>query len=387
MPESPKKPKAKLPETVVALGVVSLLNDAASEMIYPLLPAFIATLGGGPEALGIIEGVADATASLLKLVSGVIADRAGKLKALALGGYAIANVLRPLISLATSWWHVLVVRWGDRIGKGIRTTPRDALLAAATPTEQRGRAFGFHRAMDNAGAFVGSGIAALLLWREVPMARIFAWTAIPGALAVLLLAFWVKDSKAPTVARVEIGLAPSPRYRQLLVAIIVFTLGNSSDAFLLWRARELGVPLLYAPLLWLVLHATKTATSTWGGALSDRLGRRPPILAGWAVYAAVYAGFGFANAAWHAWALFAVYGLYFGLTEGAEKAFIVDLVAPEWRGRALGAYYAAVGLAALPASAAFGAVYKFAGPHVAFSIGAGLAFVAALLLPRPDVGK
>ena len=387
MPASPKNPKANLPETVVALGVVSLLNDAASEMIYPLLPAFIATLGGGPEALGIIEGVADATAALLKLVSGVIADRAGKLKLLALGGYTVANILRPLISLATSWWHVLAVRWGDRIGKGIRTTPRDALLAAATPAEQRGRAFGFHRSMDHAGAFIGSGVAALLLWRDVPMAHIFAWTAIPGALAVLLLAFWVKDAKAPTVSRVEIGLAPSPRYRQLLLAIIVFTLGNSSDAFLLWRARELGVPLLYAPLLWLVLHATKTATSTWGGALSDRLGRRPPILAGWAVYAAVYAGFGFANATWHAWALFAVYGLYFGLTEGSEKAFIVDLVAPEWRGRALGAYHAAVGLAALPASAAFGAVYKLAGPHTAFSIGAGLAFVAALLLPRSDVGK
>jgi MFS family permease len=290
--------------------------------------------------------------------------------------------LRPLIALATSWWHVLAVRWGDRVGKGIRTTPRDALLATATPAEQRGRAFGFHRAMDHAGAFIGSGIAALLLWREVPMTHIFAWTAIPGALAVLLLAFWVKDAKAPTAARVEVGLAPSRPYRQLLVAIIVFTLGNSSDAFLLWRARELGVPLLYAPLLWLVLHATKTATSTWGGSVSDRLGRRPPILAGWAIYAAVYAGFGFANAGWQAWALFAIYGLYFGLTEGTEKAFIVDLVAPEWRGRALGAYHAAVGLAALPASAAFGAVYKFAGPRAAFGIGAGLAFCAALLLPR-----
>jgi MFS family permease len=382
MPESPKSPKAKLPETVVALGVVSLLNDAASEMIYPLLPAFIATLGGGPEALGIIEGVADATAALLKMISGVIADRAGRLKALALGGYTLANALRPLIALATSWWHVLAVRWGDRIGKGIRTTPRDALLASATPKEQLGRAFGFHRAMDNAGAFIGSGIAALLLWQNVPMARIFAWTAIPGGLAVLLLAFWVKDAPSKISARVEIGLAPSRPYRQLLVAIVVFTLGNSSDAFLLWRARELGVPLVFAPLLWLVLNASKSATSTWGGALSDRFGRRPPILAGWAVYAAVYAGFAFANAPWHAWALFAVYGLYFGLTEGAEKAFIVDLVAPEWRGRALGAYHAAVGLAALPASAAFGAVYKFAGPHVAFSIGAGLAACAALVLPR-----
>jgi MFS family permease len=380
MPASPKKPR--LPETVVALGVVSLLNDAASEMIYPLLPAFIATLGGGPEALGIIEGVADATAALLKMISGVIADRAGRLKALVLGGYALANGLRPLIALATSWWHVLAVRWGDRIGKGVRTTPRDALLASATSKDQLGRAFGFHRAMDNAGAFIGSGIAALLVWQSVPMARIFAWTAIPGGLAVLLLAFWVKDAPSKISAKVEIGLAPSRPYRQLLVAILVFTLGNSSDAFLLWRARELGVPLVFAPLLWLVLNASKSATSTWGGALSDRLGRRPPILAGWAVYAAVYAGFAFANAPWHAWALFAVYGLYFGLTEGAEKAFIVDLVAPEWRGRALGAYHATVGLAALPASAAFGAVYKFAGPHVAFSIGAGLAFCAALLLPR-----
>jgi MFS family permease len=167
----------------------------------------------------------------------------------------------------------------------------------------------------------------------------------------------------------------------------VFTLGNSSDAFLLWRARELGVPLVYAPLLWLLLNASKTATSTWGGGLSDQWGRRPPILAGWGVYAAVYAGFGFANAAWQAWALFAIYGLYFGLTEGTEKAFIVDLVAPEWRGRALGAYHAAIGLAALPASAAFGAIYKYAGPQTAFCIGAGLAFVAALLLPRTNVGK
>src|SRR5262249_24107845 len=160
----------------------------------------------------------------------------------------------PLIALATSWWHVLIVRWGDRVGKGIRTTPRDALLASAASADQRGRAFGFHRAMDHAGALCGSAIAARLLWQHVRVVRIFAWTALPGAAAVILLAAWVKDAPAKTVPRVEIGLAPSRPYRQLLVAIVVFTLGNSSDAFLLWRARELGVPLLFAPLLWIVLH-------------------------------------------------------------------------------------------------------------------------------------
>ncbi|MGZ6228399.1 MAG: MFS transporter [Candidatus Binataceae bacterium] len=374
---------ARLPANVLALGVVSLFNDSAGDMVQPLLPAFVGTIGGGPLALGLIEGIADATASLLQLGSGYLADRIGRLKAATTAGYAVTAIARPLLALAQTWWQILGARFGDRIGKGIRTAPRDALLADATPIASRGRAYGFHRAMDNAGAIVGPAAAWLMLSSGLSMREVFAWSAVPGLLTLVILQTRVSDAAfGGSKHDASAGLPPSHAYRRLLVSIFVFTLGCSSDAFLLWRAAELGIAYSLAPILWMVLATVKSATSTWGGALSDRVGRRKVIVAGWAVYAAVYLGFALANAGWQIWLLFVAYGTFFGLTEGTEKAMVVDLVEPQWRGRALGGYHAAVGVASLPASLVFGVIYQAAGPMFAFSTGAGLAIIAIFLLPR-----
>ena len=374
---------ARLPANVLALGVVSLFNDSAGDMIQPLLPAFVGAVGGGPQALGLIEGIADSISSLLQLGSGYLADRTGRLKAVTTAGYAVAAIARPLLALAQTWWQILGVRFCDRVGKGIRTAPRDALLADATPLASRGRAYGFHRAMDNAGAIVGPAAAWLMLAHGLSMREVFAWSAVPGLLTLVILQTVVSDAAFGGSKRdVSAELPPSRAYRRLLIAIFVFTLGCSSDAFLLWRAAELGIANSLAPILWMVLAVVKSATSTWGGALSDRIGRPKVIVAGWAVYAAVYLGFAFANAGWQIWLLFVVYGTFFGLTEGTEKAMVVDLVEQQWRGRALGGYHAAVGIASLPASVVFGVIYQAAGPMAAFSTGAGLAIVAIVLLPR-----
>ena len=382
-PTEPNAGGARLPANVLALGVVSLFNDSAGDMVQPLLPAFVGTIGGGPLALGLIEGIADATASLLQLGSGYLADRIGRLKAATTAGYAVTAIARPLLALAQTWWQILGARFGDRIGKGIRTAPRDALLADATPIASRGRAYGFHRAMDNAGAIVGPAAAWLMLSSGLSMREVFAWSAVPGLLTLVILQTRVSDAAfGGSKHDASAGLPPSHAYRRLLVSIFVFTLGCSSDAFLLWRAAELGIAYSLAPILWMVLATVKSATSTWGGALSDRVGRRKVIVAGWAVYAAVYLGFALANAGWQIWLLFVAYGTFFGLTEGTEKAMVVDLVEPQWRGRALGGYHAAVGVASLPASLVFGVIYQAAGPMFAFSTGAGLAIIAIFLLPR-----
>ncbi len=374
----------RLPPTVVALGTVSLLNDVAGDMVHPLLPAFIAAIGGGPEILGIIEGVADAASSLLQLASGYLADRIGRLKAITFVGYAIAATARPLLALAGAWWQVLVIRFFDRTGKGIRGAPRDRLLADVTPPSTRGRSYGFHRAMDHGGALLGPVIAYVLLAAHFGMRGVFAWTALPGIASLFLLARSVKEPAArkPSAAPVEIAIPDAPAYRRFLLAVFLFTLGCASDGFLLWRAAEIGIPTMFVPLLWLVLAAVQTASSTYGGTLSDTLGRRKLIVSGWLVYGAVYVGFALASKPWEIWTLFAAYGLFYGLSEAAEGALVVDLVPFEWRGRALGAYNASVGIALLPANVVFGVVYQVFGAPAAFLMGAGFALVAVLVLPH-----
>ena len=385
---STEEKRPALPGAVIALGVVSLFNDTAGDMINPLLPAFIAALGGGPEVLGVIEGVADAVASLLQLASGYLADRIGRLKAVTIAGYSIAAIARPLLALATSWWHILLVRFGDRVGKGVRGAPRDRLIADAAPRELRGRAFGYHRAMDHAGALVGPAIVYGMLALGMHTRSVFAWTAAPGLLSILILGIGVHEVEVPARRNsIEVGIPDAPGYRRFLAAIFIFTLGGSSDAFLLWRAGELGIAVVYAPLLWLVLAFVKTFSSTPGGVLSDHWGRHNTIVAGWLVYGAVYLGFAFASSAWHIWALFAVYGFFYGLTEGAERAMVIDLVSDEWRGRALGAYQAAIGIGLLPASIIFGVLYQKLGASAAFISGAVLALVAIVILPRVDGRK
>jgi MFS family permease len=287
-----------------------------------------------------------------------------------------------LLSLVTAWWQILVIRFGDRVGKGVRGTPRDALLADAAPSALRGRGFGLHRGLEYMGALAGPAIAYLMLSRGVSLRAVFAWTAVPGALCLLVLALFVKDVACkPSVETPAFGLRSSPLYRRFLLAMFVFTLGSSSDAFLLWRAREIGIPVALAPILWMVLHFVKSGSSFFGGALSDWYGRRVAILTGWGLYGAVYIGFALAKAPWQIWILFAVYGVFYGLTESPERALVVDLVDESWRGRALGTYNAVVGLATLPASVIFGMLYQNIGATAAFGVGAALAIVAALMLP------
>lgn len=372
---------------VGALALVSLLNDASSEMIYPLLPLFlVGTLGAGPAFLGVVEGVAESVASLLKLASGWLADRVGRRKALAAWGYGIATATRPLIALAAAPWQVLAVRAADRVGKGVRTAPRDALLAESVSAERRGAAFGLHRAADHTGAVLGPLLASgLLLVFPGRLRLVFALAVIPGLLAVAVLLARVREIAPPATAD---AAAPMLRFRDLgpafgryLAVLVVFTLGNASDAFLLLRAQELGVATALIPVLWAAFHVSKTLWSVPGGALADRLGARWVIVAGWAVYAAVYLGFALAGTAWQAWALFGVYGLFFGLTESPEKALVAGLAPAALRGRAFGAYHFAIGVAALPASVLFGAVWERFGSRAAFGMGAGIALLAALLLP------
>jgi MFS family permease len=380
--------RSRLGRNVLALAAVSFLTDVSSEMTYPLLPVFLtAVLGASATSIGVIEGAAESVAALLKLVSGWLSDRVARRKPLVLAGYGIASAIRPLIGLAQSASQVLAIRVTDRVGKGIRTSPRDALIADSVDPSIRGRAFGFHRSADHAGAVVGPLIAfALLRWSTVDLRHVFLWTAVPGALAVLALLFGVRETARATppaaMAAKSGGLdfkAPlGRRFWAFLGVLFLFTLGNSTDAFLLLRASKLGVSAALIPILWALLHVVKSAASTPGGALSDRIGRKPLLIAGWLVYAAVYLALGQARKQWHAWALFAVYGIYFGLTEGVEKAFVADLVPADRRGAAFGWYNLALGLGALPASLIFGALWDKAGPATAFGFGASMALLAAI---------
>lgn len=379
-----------LPRAVWILGFTSLLTDASSEMIYPLLPLYLsAVLHAGPAYLGAIEGAAETTASLLKIVSGVWADRLRRRKPLVVVGYTLSSIARPLVALATSPLHVLGVRIADRIGKGLRSSPRDAVVADVTAPEARGRAFGFHRSMDHAGAVVGPLLATALLYGlgEGPrtLRTIFALAAIPGLAAVLTLVFGLREPAREVPAPSAGPTAParpalSRELWVLLAIVLVFTLGNSSDAFLLLRASDMGVRTAHLPLLWVAHHVVKSALSQPLGGLSDRIGRRGVIVAGWLVYALSYVLFAVTNGAIACWAVFALYGLHFALTEGAVRALVADLAPKEARGRAFGLYHGVVGLGALPASLIFGALWQARGPKLALFTGAGLSLLAALAL-------
>ncbi|MDB4915062.1 MAG: major facilitator superfamily 1 [Gemmatimonadetes bacterium] len=375
--------RPRLGRNVYALAAVSFLTDVSSEMIYPLLPIFLTTvLGANASFIGLIEGAAESTAALLKLASGWWSDRVGKRKALVLAGYGIASVMRPLVAIAQSASQVLVIRLSDRVGKGIRNAPRDALLAESVDASIRGRAFGFQRTGDHLGGVLGPLIAfALLSWHWAELRTVFWLAAIPGVLSVVVVIVGVRDIPPPVdqpaKGAPDLSQPLGAQFWRVMLVIFLFTLGNSTDAFLLLRANQLGVPVALAPILWAALHVVKSMSSTPGGALSDRIGRRPTLVAGWLLYAAVYLGFARATSAWQAWALFGAYGIFFGLTEGSERALIADLVVPERRGTAFGWYNLAIGLGALPASILFGMVWDRAGAGTAFVMGAALALVAA----------
>jgi MFS family permease len=385
---------ARLPRNVLALSFVALLNDTSSEIIYPLLPAFLAlSLGASPFAIGLIEGFAESIASLLKLFSGYLSDRFSKRKLPVLLGYSLAAVTRPFLGFVTSWPQVLIVRMTDRVGKGIRGAPRDALIAESVPASERGFAFGFNRAADHFGAVLGPIVAFVLLSviaadNKNPTLdeyqHVFLFASVPVVIGLFVIVFFVKEK---SVAATIVAHPPSlslagfdGNFKRFLIVISLFTLSNSTDAFLLLRAADAGISPVMLPLLWMTLHISKVVSSLIGGDLSDRLGRKALITAGWIIYALVYAGFAFVTAAWQAWILFIVYGVYFGLTEGVEKAFVADMVPERKRGTAYGLYNLAFGITVFPASLLFGLVWTEFGPAPAFLASACVSITAILLL-------
>jgi len=374
-----------LPRTVWLLGLISLVNDAASDMIYPLVPLYLTSvLMAGPKALGLIEGIAEAVSSLLKLVAGVLADRSRKVKYWVVAGYGIAGVARPLLAFATSWLGVLACRVADRVGKGLRTAPRDALLTLSVNHDQRGLAFGFHRAMDNFGAVVGPLLAAGLLALGMPLKQVLLCAFVPAAI-VLWLALAVPEPQhaaesKPIPFSWNLREFP-PAFKRYLVVIGLFMLGNSSNMFLLLRARDLGLSEADVPLLWALVSFVAGALSTPLSALSDRIDRRTMIVVGWSIYAVLYLLFGLMpGKPWLLWPMFAAYGVFLAATEGVEKALVADMVPGNQSGTAFGWYNLVVGIALLPASAIFGWLWASLSPLSAFAFGAACAVLAALLL-------
>jgi len=420
------------------LGIVSLFTDAASEMIYPLIPVYIAALGSGAILLGVIEGVAETTASMLKLISGIISDKIGKRKLLVLIGYSISSLVRPLTGIVTSAWEIIIIRMFDRVGKGIRTAPRDALIASSVDESIRGKSYGFHRAMDHTGAVVGPVLAIITLLilflgfgmkdSLLALRWTFILAIIPGILAVLIIILFVKES-APKNGNGKLFTFSlksfDKNFRNYLLIMILFTLGNSSDAFLLFRVQEAihksgavvnlvnsitplhnmvlnfgdqaaqskVINILFLPLVWAFFHVIKVIFSTPLGTLSDKTGRKIVINIGWGIYAFVYISFAllvFLSPDLQIIAtfiLFAVYALFYAFTEGAEKAFVADLVNDEKRGTAFGLFNFSIGLGALPASIVFGFLYSFFdmrfpgfGGTVAFGFGGIIALISMILL-------
>ncbi|MDR7270208.1 MFS family permease [Pelomonas saccharophila] len=373
-----------LPRSVWLLGLISLVNDSASELVYPLVPLYLSgVLMAGPRVLGLIEGIAEALASLLKLWAGVMVDRSGAAKPWVVAGYGLAGLARPLIAFVAGWPLLLALRLTDRIAKAVRAAPRDALLAANIAPGQRGLAFGLHRAMDNAGAVIGPLLAWALLSAGVPLGQVFLWAIVPGLLC-LALTLAVKEAPPPAAAAPRLswtlGGMPAP-LRRYLVVVALFTLGNSSNMFLLLRAKELGVAEAQVPLLWAAVSGVAALFAVPLGNLSDRIGRVRLLVAGYLAYAVFYIGMGwFAEPGWRLYLLFGLYGIFMAATEGVERALLADLTPPEQRGTAFGWLNLTMGALLLPASLLFGGLWEGLSATVAFGFSAGCALLAACLL-------
>jgi len=379
---APGAARRLLPRTVIVLGCVSLLNDAASEMITPLLPVFLtATLGAGPAVVGLVEGVAEATASVLKLLAGRLVDRGAGAKRLVFAGYGLANLARPAIGLAALWPAVLVLRFADRVGKGIRTAPRDALIAGATGAASRGRAFGFHRSMDHAGAMIGPLLAYALLRRGVPLGHVFLWSVVPGIAVMLLLGLGV-----PADAPLAAAGPPAPlgwrgldgRLRALLLAAGALALATVPEVFVVLWARASGLPLAWVPLVWAAASLAKMLLAYPAGIATDALGRVPMLLAGWTLRVLALAALaGIAARGPVVWALFLGYSATLAVTEPAERSLIGDAAPVAVRGTAFGLYHLASGLLVLPGAVLFGLIWERAGSGIAFGVAATITALAA----------
>ncbi|MBN1311407.1 MAG: MFS transporter [Anaerolineae bacterium] len=388
-----------LPRNVWALTLTSLFTDISSDMIVNLIPLFLANvLGAKTGVIGLIEGIAESTASLLKVFSGWLSDRIGKRKGLTVAGYSISTIAKPFLYFAGSWWWVLIVRFADRVGKGVRTAPRDALVAGSVDEENRGLAFGLHRAGDTAGAMIGMLIALGVVWAtqagsltlgRVTFQRLVLLSIIPAVLAVLVLAFGAREvpvKEGETSEPLRLSLRGfDRRFRYFTMVIFLFTLGNSADAFLILRAQERGLNVVGTLGMLATFNLIYAAISGPAGALSDRIGRRKLIIGGWLAYGLLYLGFAFSSTAWQIWLLYGLYGIYYGVVEGVAKAYVADIVSPQQRGTAYGIYNAVIGIAALPASLIAGLLWQGAGgwqgfgPQAPFLFGAALALVAVVL--------
>jgi len=378
---------SRVPRTVIILSLVSFFNDLASEMVVPLIPILLATvLAAGPVALGLVEGVADAVASLLKLWSGRYSDvLGGRRKGLAVAGYGLSNLARPLLGLAGSWPILLLLRSVDRVGKGLRSAPRDALVADATPPEIRGLAFGLHRAFDNAGAVGGSLVAAAVLaWSGLSLSQVILWSAVPGAIGVMLIVFGVGEKPQPKHAVAHEPLPTLPwlqlpvALRRYLWVLMLFTFARASETFIVLRGHELGMSVVELLILWAILNLTKALTSIRGGVLADRLGKEPMILFGWIAFGVCFLGLGWVSGQHGLWAVTMLYGVMAGFAEGPERALISDFAGDKYRGTAFGWYHLMTGVAAIPAGLIFGLVWQWQGAELAFRYAGLLALCAAL---------
>ena len=381
---------------IYTFGITSFLNDTASEMAYWVLPAFLASLGAGPAQLGLIEGVAESVASFAKLFSGYLTDRIERRKPLVVAGYFVANAVKPLLAVAGAWWHILLIRFSDRLAKGVRGAPRDVMVAESVPKERLGSAYGLIQSMDSAGAIAGP-LAALVLLARYGIRSVFWAAAIPGALCVMVALFGIRETKCGTSENsaltpakksaetpVASSIALPGAFYMALIAVTLFSLGNSSDMFLVMRAQNVGIPVALAPLLGLIFNITYTLGSWPAGWFSDHFSRRWIAAAGYLIFAAVYFVFGLAPSTLAIWITMAVYGLYYALTQPVLKALVVETVGQDVRGRALGVYFFATSVGTLAASLITGQLWKHYGASVPFYLSAGLAaFSAMFLVIRP----
>jgi MFS family permease len=381
---------ARLPRAVYFFGATSLVNDFASEMIYPLLPAFVTgTLGGGALALGVLDGVADAVAALFKLVSGYLAERPRLRGPLVVAGYAIAAAVRPLVAAAGAAWHVIALRGADRVGKGVRTAPRDTMIAEVVPSEMRGRAFGLHRAADHVGAIVGPLTAAAMIHAGLGMRTVFWAAAVPGALAVVLAWIAVRETggglqagsgkDTPTVTH-----NPPPatgRFAPLVLVLVLAASLRAPETLLILRSQDLGVPVSLVPILWAALHVVRSSMSYPGGALADRWGPRRTLALGWLLYAALAVAFAFAATPLAAWVIFLAFGVFVALTESPERKLVAELAPGGRRGRGFGWYHGSLSAVALPGAALFGWLYQHRGAGTALVVSAAVTVLAVAVLP------